>query len=149
MTNNLLIILVIVITNSFSQINHTKPQNKDKSNSHTKIYLYSIDENHKMGLINKKGVIIIKPKYQLILPFSEGLAQVHTGSNVGFINSEGKEVIKLIFDSASDFSEGLAAVEKNDFWGFINNNGEYIIQPSFEEAEMFSEGLAAIKIKGK
>src|SRR4051812_21964909 len=71
----------------------------------------------KVGLKDAKGKVILKPTYDKINEFREGLAlvAVKNGSimnmyHYGFIDKTGKEVIPVKYDYASGFSEGLAGV---------------------------------------
>lgn len=56
----------------------------------TEEMLYPILVNKKYGYINKKGEIIIEPKYDYAEEFSEDLAIVGTEGNLGYINKKGK-----------------------------------------------------------
>lgn len=73
----------------------------------------------KMGVANMKGQVIVKPKYDAIFPYYEGLAAVAVGCKTvkpqddpeheyvvggkwGFIDKQGKEVIPLEYDSIAN-----------------------------------------------
>ncbi|WP_336765697.1 WG repeat-containing protein [Paenibacillus sp. USHLN196] len=79
------------------------------------------------GAIDKTGKIIIKPKYNELKDFHEGLAAVGKEINgdtlYGFIDKTGKEVIKPQYASVGSFNSGLALVQdKNTLkYGFIYN----------------------------
>ena len=60
------------------------------------------------SFINKKGKVVIKPKYDDVGDFSEGLAIVEKSNKWGFINKKGKEIVKPKYDKVVFFSEGLA-----------------------------------------
>ncbi len=62
---------------------------------------------------------VVKPQFDDISYFREGLAKVNKDGKWGFINKEGEIVIPPQFDEAVDFSEGLARVEKDGKWGII------------------------------
>lgn len=105
----------------------------------------------KMGFRNKKGEVIIEPKYSFVGDFSEGLASVVGDEQEGFINTKGELIIDLktsglSIGHRSDFSEGLAAVYKGDKWGYIDKKGNIVIEPQFSDAQKFSEGLAGVSI---
>ena len=97
---------------------------------------------------------VVSPKYDEVLPFSEGLAAVRIGDNQtgkwGFIDKTGAEVIPPRYDSAISFSEGLAAVRVGDWqtgkWGYIDKSGNEVVTPRYEAAARFHEGLAAVRI---
>ncbi|WP_291950599.1 WG repeat-containing protein, partial [Campylobacter sp.] len=105
--------------------------------------------NKKWGFINKKGEIVIEPKFDEVWSFSEGLVRVKLNGKYGFIDKSGKFIIEPRFDKAYPFKEGLAGVLLNGKWGFINKSGEIVIEPKFVEAYTFSEGLAKVKLNGK
>ncbi|HRN55152.1 MAG TPA: WG repeat-containing protein [Agriterribacter sp.] len=77
------------------------------------------------GFKNMKDEWIVKPKYDLVEPFSEGLARVTKENEFGelkygYINKEGKEVIGLIFSRGlDDFKGGLAKVYPKDRTEFV------------------------------
>lgn len=125
----------------------------------------------KFGYINHEGKFVIKPNFDLALPFKEGKAgfgftlspaEVRARKEKyiwdpgkdwparwGFINPSGTVVIPAKFDQVGSFSLGRAAVKISEKWGFIDQTGKIICPPRFEDARSFSEGLAAVKINGK
>jgi hypothetical protein len=130
---------------------------------------------YKYGFMDKRGVMVIKPRFAYAVSFTDGLAMVRTGAKIVkkktdpfsaaaeesappwhwtggkrcFINRCGDIVIEIPSDSYSSFSEGLAKIERSGKYGFINRNGDLVIQPMLEAASYFSEGLVSVKIKGK
>jgi formylglycine-generating enzyme required for sulfatase activity len=106
-------------------------------------------DNGKWGYRDENGTVVIPPRFERALPFSEGLARIKVGDKIGFIDMTGALVIEARFDAATQFSEGLAAVgfgEKLLQWkhGYINKKGELVIPVQFDSAGIFSEGLAAV-----
>lgn len=58
----------------------------------------------KIGFINKKGKVVIKPTGYGVGYFSEGLAVwAKDSEKYGYINTKGKTVIPLKYESAYDF----------------------------------------------
>ena len=98
-----------------------------------------------MGLCQQKWRFAIKPRYDAVGDFSDGLAPVQTNGKWGFIDMTGKVIIPLQFDEADSFSEKLAAVQTDDKWGYINRTGTFVITPQFDDARHFSENLAAAR----
>lgn len=111
-----------------------------------------VSKNDLLGYIDKRGDIVIKPKFEWASYFSEGLAAVkekHTDL-IGYIDKSGNYIIKPKFISATIFKEGLASVSLRRSWGWpeycvwgcIDKNGNYIIKPKFTNSIEFSSGLA-------
>jgi hypothetical protein len=79
-----------------------------------------------MGFINRQGAIVIKPNFEEVKNFSDGLAAVRVGDQAsgkwGFINMKGEFIIKPIFDQAHSFSEGFASVSSG---GEYSSNGKF------------------------
>ncbi|SFI77353.1 WG containing repeat-containing protein [Paenibacillus sp. UNC496MF] len=115
--------------------------------------LFIIEQGGKYGYINASGKVIIKPQFRCAEDFSEGLAQICTGTSeknrkYGFIDATGKTVMKPIYSFVEDFHEGLAVAmlfEENGVHTlFIDPVGKVV-------ADLgdgipfggFSEGLAA------
>lgn len=91
------------------------------------------------GFINMNGEIVVKPRYDFVRNFSEGLAYVErynmltNEKSIGFINQMDVEIIPLSerYTSFSDFKEGLAACtdkEARNQWGFINKKEDRVIE---------------------
>lgn len=114
--------------------------------------------NAKYGYIDMSGDFVIKPQYDVAIPFnSNGYAIVGIGTNngieYGIIDEKGKYVIEPMFYSVSGFDKnGIAIVivkETDDLkYGIINKKGEYIIEPQMEYISDFDgNGLAIAAIQ--
>lgn len=127
-------------------------------------------KNLKWGFIDVHGNVVIKPQFDSVRNFSEGLASVKIGDYWGYINESGEIVIpprwrESTIDSGylptvDDFRDGLAIVIERVTWavindsnyyfytcGYINTKGEYVIQPkSREQCGYFSEGFARTQV---
>ncbi|ADQ41578.1 KWG repeat protein [Caldicellulosiruptor acetigenus I77R1B] len=95
-------------------------------------------------ILDNNKYLLIKPQFDEVDNFSEGLAAVCKKDKWGFIDKNGKLVIDFKFDEVGRFSEGLAAVCVNNKWGFINRTGNIVIRPQFDEVSDFYGGLAAV-----
>ncbi len=115
----------------------------------------------KAGYIDKSGKWVIKPTFDAIGGFFDGLAVVFIGNGRGYIDTTGKIVMPPgRFDEIWNFSEGVAVVhvggrEKKDYpvypepgrWRYIDKTGKFVDDTSkFEAYQSFSDGLAAVKI---
>ncbi|WP_445456711.1 WG repeat-containing protein [Flavobacterium sp. HNIBRBA15423] len=119
--------------------------------------LFSIRNDSKLGFINEVGNEIIKPQFEKIYDFEEGLAwaSVKRGNEIvaGFINHSGEWEIEPNFSGLGlissfesiYFSEGLAPIQsKNGKMLFINKKGDPITDAIYDEAIPFSEGRALV-----
>lgn len=97
--------------------------------------LASVRVNDKVGFINIKGEEIIKPQFDWVGDFSEGLCVVRNDNSkneigkYGYIDTTGKVVIDFKFQYATNFESGRAKVEINNLWGAIDKTGK-IIEPA-------------------
>jgi WG containing repeat len=117
-------------------------------------------QTNKWGFIDPSGRFVIKPQFDEVSYFREGLATVtfwdQSKANrhkQGYLDKTGKIVIKPQFDVAQFFSEGLAAVGVRDAdgyqFGFIGKTGAMLIRPQFQWTIAFHEGLAAVQVSKK
>ena len=67
------------------------------------------EQNGKYGFVDKKGRFVIKPTFESLSDFHDGLAAALQGK-WGFINKKGEFVIQPQYDKIADFQEGLAYV---------------------------------------
>ncbi|MBI4751769.1 MAG: WG repeat-containing protein [Acidobacteria bacterium] len=84
-------------------------------------------DGKKVGFIDKTNKFVIKPQFDYVSPFSEGVAFVRKGNQSYFIDKKGNPVIIPEIDSRSDgfffeFRNGLA----HDKIGFIDKTGKYV-----------------------
>jgi serine/threonine protein kinase len=102
--------------------------------------------------------IVILPRFDVALDFSEDLAAVVVDQELGYIDRTGEWVITPQFDfnpvilfqeRAYQFSQGLAPMAIAYKWGYINPSGKFAIKPQFDRADSFSNGLARIEIKNR
>ncbi len=114
------------------------------------------------GIIDTMGNYVVKPSYQNMHWFSDGLVKVRLKDNViAFLNAEGKQMFSSSYPEIRKFSEGLAAFNVggtydtksgltiNGRWGYIDTNGKVIIPAKHSDVGPFQEGLAYVKgIKG-
>jgi hypothetical protein len=117
------------------------------------------------GFSNRQKDIVIQCKYDLALPFSEGLAAVCLRGKWGFIDESGVEVVPCKYFHVGDFSEGLALVgllgreleyDEDDnvlrwehMFGYINKSGVVVIPLQYEAGTEFREGHAFVNVGGE
>lgn len=122
-------------------------------------------DNYKVlwGYVGKVGGYKIKPKFEFVGRFSQGIAGVlipHDSEDYApewrgrmvLIDTNGriidttKQNPELELGSLPTFSEGLAAVKttKSDLYGFIGRDGQWKIPQLYPTVRDFSNGLAAV-----
>jgi hypothetical protein len=101
----------------------------------------------KWGYMDTAGRIVIKPVFDDVGIFSQGLACVNVKGRWGFIDRTGDFIIKPNFRSAWAFHEGIARVSPfggQDF--YITPAGKTIASEEWAAADDFSEGYAKVKV---
>lgn len=104
------------------------------------------------GLIDEHGSFVVRPGYDDIHCFSEGLAAAKSGK-WGFIDKAGAFAVPPWFDGVGDFSEGLATFENRSWphgpgfayvsaYGFIDRTGSVVIPPAYASTHPFKFGIA-------
>jgi WG containing repeat len=102
----------------------------------------------------KREKLLQPPGYfQMISPFSEGLAGVIKNGKLGFINEQGEWAISPRFPHSgnsepSGFYEGVALVDIGKKVRFINKQGNFIT-PAFDFARGFDRGVAIVMVGKK
>jgi len=103
------------------------------------------------GYINTKGDYPSESRYEMAMPFRDGLAAVRSfAERVKYIDVSGKVVIPPQFLAGGEFAEGLAPVQAQTpegvRWGFIDKQGKMVIPAKYTNAGPFAEGLAPVQL---
>lgn len=116
------------------------------------------------GYINKKGQIVIEPKFyyteSVDYNFSQGFVNLVTYDSLtnefrgSYYGKDGNSKFKY---DGYNFLDSLARIYFNDKDGFIDLNGNIVIEPKFDgvvkiNGDMrggFSQGMACVKYNGK
>ena len=102
----------------------------------------------KAGLLDKEGGIILEPKINELLEFSEGRGLVKDDTYRFYFITEESSDYQNIYDQASAFQNGVAVVQVNQKWGIINQNGVTLVRPKYSNIEAFNNGYAKVEIAG-
>lgn len=130
--------------------------------------LGEVEVNGKWGFINSAGEIAIKPKFNQVYPFAEGIAMVRSGAIFNresaallglagrwrHIDKKGRPAYKKSgFYASGSFSESFSRacvlgkstgfLTREEKFGFINTKGKMVIPAKYDDVYPFSEGLAA------
>jgi len=102
----------------------------------------------KMGFIDARGQVIVKPIYDSVGIFHGGRALVWRNNKWGVIDRTGHIVIPISYARMTPVHEGLIAFSrvKNGPWGYMDKNGKVVIAPKYLEAESFSGGLGQVTL---
>ncbi len=106
-------------------------------------------DNHKFGVIDTTGKVVIRAMYDWHGYFKEGIAAVKRNGKYGFINNKGEEVTPIKYDIVEDFSGGRAFVMQNHQYSLINRQGQEVVKLKYNYVEEFRNGLARCYLNGK
>jgi hypothetical protein len=109
----------------------------------------AILQNGKWGLANRRGQIVIPPKYSHVYDYSEGhwLVIASDGSRL-LVDDRGAELVTK-YKVMENFREGLARVSVGNRVGFIDRFGKLAFgKQTFVWADDFSDGVANVVLQG-
>ena len=89
----------------------------------------------KWGFCDADGNVVIHAGYDLVLPFSGGVAVVELNGKWGLIDTGGSTVVPVTYDRAFPFNDDVVAVELNGKWGYIDIKGH---------ADTWKDGLKSV-----
>ena len=108
---------------------------------------------YKYGFVDRSGRVVVKPQFDWVGSFSDGLAlaTLETNGPSGYIDTTGYLVVKPQYDDADNFSEGLAPVKKDGKWRFIDRTGAEVamLGDRFESVLSLTEGRSVVRIGEK
>ena len=94
------------------------------------------------GFIDSKTrAEVIPRRFEVVQPFSDGLAGVRINGRYGFIDETGAVVIAPRFDQVGTFYQGLAEVLVEGKAGVIDHRGDIVVPPRFERAIPFTRDV--------
>lgn len=82
--------------------------------------------NERWGIINRKGIEVIPPKYGRIDHFENGYAKVRIEGFSGLINLKGELIVEPDYEFISYAGKGLFRVEQGDKIGYFDSHGNWI-----------------------
>ena len=109
--------------------------------------LYKIVDNNKVGFINNKAQVSIKPIYYAANDFSEGFAATRLKGLYGFINGTGDFIISPRYDYATEFNNGHAVVYLNGKPMVIDKKGNLIVDTIYQTISKFNNSRAYVTSK--
>lgn len=97
--------------------------------------LFPVYEKGHYGFVNEKGRMWIKPRFQQVGPFRNGLAPVRENTHFGYINTQGQYAIEPKFDEATPFSQAFATVLLHGRKYLIDRQGEIQFEHQYRDWE--------------
>jgi hypothetical protein len=91
-------------------------------------------DDEKIGYIDRRGVVVIAPTFDIAGDFHGGLAAVVSDKKVGNSSQPG---IRNPYPN-----------EENMAWGYVDSNGRMVIKPRPHHRSDFSEGISAMGESG-
>jgi len=82
--------------------------------------------NERWGIINRKGIEVIPPKYGRIDHFENGYAKVRIEGFNGLINLKGELIVEPDYEFISYAGKGLFRVEQGDKVGYFDAHGHWV-----------------------
>jgi hypothetical protein len=115
--------------------------------------LFPFCEGGKWGYIDRRGKMIVLPRFLKADDFYDGRAWVVTEEGPGFLDERGRMAFMVSTRGPRRFAEGLgsfsAELGLDAKCGYVDRQGKVIIEPKFDDAQDFSGGLAAVNIGAK
>ncbi len=82
--------------------------------------------NHKWGVINTKGAIIITPKYEKIERMNSSISIVKVSKLHGICNAQGQSLIASEYEYVSYLKGGIIKIEQGAKVGYMDSQGKWI-----------------------
>ncbi len=81
----------------------------------------------KWGLINKKGIQVVTPKYQAIRPFESGVARITVTQLLGVAKADGTIILAPKYEYVHYVGNDIFRIEDGDATGYLHKNGNWIV----------------------
>lgn len=102
------------------------------------------------GYVDRRGQMVIPPRFESASDFFEGRAAVQMNGEWGYITPSGQWVVEPRYASAAPFSEGRGRVSVGEGlslrYGFVDVAGREVVPPVLYFALDYSEGLALAQV---
>ncbi|MGE5415892.1 MAG: WG repeat-containing protein [Acidobacteriota bacterium] len=99
----------------------------------------------KWGFISRKGEYVVKPVFDDVKTFSEGLAAAQQRGKWGFINKKGLFIIAPEYEDAESFAKGLAAVRLGGKEGCLDQKDRWVISPEYDNVHIEDDGSIRVQ----
>lgn len=99
---------------------------------------FSLD--HRWGMVNPEGRIVIKPEYLHVEPCHEKRIVVYDMNGYGVIDATGQVIVRPELDWIYSYSGEIAAAKSKQLWGFLSLDGTWLIRPTYKRMDPYGEG---------
>lgn len=152
------LIAIIVAIAIFFNIGKNHKLEEYKETIYNYFAMYSDDG--KVGVIDKKGKLLIEPKYLDVYipnPSKDVFVCYENSDNFKFLNSKGEELYKDYEDVTAlqtsdlnlEFEKNFLRFKKDDKYGLIDYNGNVIVSASYDELTSLKNRPGEILAKKK
>lgn len=100
------------------------------------------------GFIDSTGKEILKPRYEFIDNFEEGIAVFVENGEAGMLSESGKVVIPARYDEIYRFDQAHYLFQQNGLQGLVRIDGTQVLPARYAAIGLFHEGLCAVKQNG-
>jgi len=108
-----------------------------------------INKDGKLGVIDKKGNIIIPFEYGYsVYRFSEGVLCCHKNDTRYYFDHDGNVLFTSEYGGSCRFHDGFACIYKDGKYTYIDKTGKQAFPEEWEWAEDFSDGMALVMGEG-
>lgn len=101
----------------------------------------------KVGLLSKRGVEIVLPKYEDLKVLDSTLVAVMDEEEWMVINLRGKVVLEKGYERVQVWESGYLGYRKNRKWGVVDVNGRRICSPKYDKISWRPEGYFQTKVE--
>ncbi len=139
----LLIIIAVASVLFFTQFRYEK---YDYYSGYARVY----DRvTGKWGLIDNNDNFFIRPIYDKIFGFADGLTKIYHKGRYGFFIPENEKYVKPKYDYLDNFIGDYAQLKLSDEWGALDRNGDEFVIPNYESIKIYEDGFIKLKKDGK
>ena len=109
--------------------------------------LIAFNKGKLWGYLDRRGKIVIQPKYSWSESFVKGAAIVMLDGKQGLISTSGKELIAIEYDEITRVESDFFIIEKETKRGLVNQVGKLIVPVEYQEIRQLNE-LTFVLVKG-
>jgi len=116
--------------------------------------VYYDNNTNLFGIVDRTGKIILKPSFEEMTMFENGLSRFKKNGKWGLINEKAVIIFQPKFEDLYafcqlGFSEELISVNLNGKYGYYSEKGVLVIAHKFDSTEQFCNGIAWVAVNGK